>query len=282
MSGTAAQDQDAQDALSYELLLTKFSGEQKGAVNKGLSSQSSFGDASTIAPEASSPLACDEEEPPAADSVAPFQLRGEQVPLELRLAFPGAELVAVPMFSRRLQRKGSTTNKRPVTPGFAKQDTIVLHNVTVNGSSLESGLQGLRDGVRALSEAAFGEDCLKDITKKSKWQLSLLANSSQDTLYGFIVTKVTSGCLSIAKLAVSEELRGRGLGRYFMDEVMKAAKKRGDVYEVCLSARATAERFYQRLGFKADRDVKLKVDFEVEEGQVYMEKKLRQRPRRQK
>jgi predicted N-acetyltransferase YhbS len=163
--------------------------------------------------------------------------------------------------------------------GQAKQSTVVLHNVSVNGPDADASL--LRE-VRRLCEAAFDEDCLPDITKKSKWQLSLLVSSDLASLYGFIVSKVANGCLSIAKLAVAPELRGRGLGRRFMDEVLKAAKRRGDVYEACLSSRGTAVSFYKRLGFKADTSVKLKVDFEVEEGQVYMEKRLRQRPRRQK
>jgi ribosomal protein S18 acetylase RimI-like enzyme len=118
------------------------------------------------------------------------------------------------------------------------------------------------------------------VSKKSKWQLSLLASGDGDVLYGFMVAKVVNGCLSISKLAVDPECRGMGLGRHFMEEVMRAAKKRGDVYDVCLSSLSSAVVFYQRLGFKAFKDLKVAVDFEVEEGQVYMEKRLRQRPRR--
>jgi ribosomal protein S18 acetylase RimI-like enzyme len=160
----------------------------------------------------------------------------------------------------------------------AKGDLRLLCNVQVHGA--DGGLQRLLDEARELSEVTFGEDCLRDITKKSRWQLTLLVSSDQ--LFGFIVTKVVNGSLSIAKLAVSPECRGMGLGKHFMEEVVKAAKKRGDVYEVCLSSLAAAVTFYQRLGFKAFKGLKVAVDFEVAEGQVYMEKKLRPRPRREK
>ncbi|CAK0898399.1 unnamed protein product [Prorocentrum cordatum] len=140
--------------------------------------------------------------------------------------------------------------------------------------------QRLLDETRALSEAVFGEDCLRGITKKSKWQLTLLVSADQAEMFGFIVTKSVNGSLAIAKLAVSSECRRMGLGKHLMEEVMKAAKKRGDIYEVCLSSLATAVSFYQRLGFNTFKDMRFAVDFEVEEGQVYMEKKLRPRPRR--
>jgi len=154
---------------------------------------------------------------------------------------------------------------------------LLCNDVRVQGA--DSGLQ-LLDETRALSEAVFGEDCLRGITKKSKWQLTLLVSADQAEMFGFIVTKSVNGSLAIAKLAVSSECRRMGLGKHLMEEVMKAAKKRGDIYEVCLSSLATAVSFYQRLGFNTFKDMRFAVDFEVEEGQVYMEKKLRPRPRR--
>ena len=53
--------------------------------------------------------------------------------------------------------------------------------------------------------------------------------------------------------------------------------------KVCLSALPTAVRFYQRLGFKSFDDIKIETNQEnLIEGQVYMEKKLRQRPRQRR
>mmetsp|Transcript_48803 Transcript_48803/g.126661 ORF Transcript_48803/g.126661 Transcript_48803/m.126661 type:complete len:230 (-) Transcript_48803:195-884(-) len=228
--------QGAQDSLSYELLLHKFSDQQGGDRSTDDASTEA---ATTVGPEGSSPSSA---------SVADTE-------------------------------RGTDAASSTALSGQARLSTVVLHNVPVNGPDADAGLC---EGVRRLCEAAFGEDCLHDITKKSKWQLSMLVSSDLASLYGFIVTKVANGTLSIAKLAVAPELRGQGLGRRFMDEVLKAAKKRGDVYEACLSSRGTAVSFYKRLGFKADTSVRLKVEFEVEEGQVYMEKRLRQRPRRQK
>lgn len=160
----------------------------------------------------------------------------------------------------------------------AKGDLRLLCNVQVHGADQE--LRRLLASAQELSEATFGEDCLRDVTRRSRWQLTLLVSSDRAEVFGFVVTKSVNGSLAIAKLAVSPECRGMGLGRHFMEEVMKAAKRRGDIYEVCLSSLAAAVTFYQRLGFKAFKDLKVAVDFEVEEGQVYMEKKLRPRPRR--
>lgn len=241
MSDFAPQCTNPQDTLSYELLLNKFPGEEDGA--GPTCSRLSCDDASTITPE--SPSTC---------SVA-----------------EGLD---------HSSHEGPIAAHSAALPRVPKDDTVVLHNVSIHGPGLDSKLQGLIQEASGLSEDVFSEDCLKDCTKKLKWQLTLLASNDFVKLYGFMVAKVTNGCLSIAKLAVVPEFRKFGLGRHFMDEVMKVAKRRGDVYEVCVSSRSTAVTFYQRLGFKAFRGIKLVVDFEVEEGQVYMEKRLRQRPRK--
>mmetsp|Transcript_14886 Transcript_14886/g.42225 ORF Transcript_14886/g.42225 Transcript_14886/m.42225 type:complete len:220 (-) Transcript_14886:215-874(-) len=155
----------------------------------------------------------------------------------------------------------------------------LLRNVPVHNPT-DSLMAGLIDQTRALSEAEFHEDCTKEITKKAGWKLSMLASGDLSVLCGFVVSKVTNGSLSIAKIAVPAGFRGLGFGRYIMDELMKAAKKQGDVYDVCLSSLPTAMSFYQRLGFKAFKNLKLRSDEELVEGQVYMEKRLRPRPRR--
>merc|ERR1712107_245997 len=102
-----------------------------------------------------------------------------------------------------------------------------------------------------------------------------LASRDQTILCGFVVHKVISGSLSIGKLAVPAAFRGHGFGKVIMDDLMQAAKKQGDVCRVCLSSLATAVTFYQRLGFKAHKGLKLGNEEDLVEGQVYMEKKLR-------
>jgi len=96
---------------------------------------------------------------------------------------------------------------------------------------------------------------------------------------GFAVAKVTKGVLSVAKIAVAVEFRRCGFGRHIMNELMKAAKKQGKVYEVCLSSLPEAIAFYKRLGFRAYQCLRVTTQEDVVEGQVYMEKRLRQRPR---
>jgi ribosomal protein S18 acetylase RimI-like enzyme len=142
-------------------------------------------------------------------------------------------------------------------------------------------MAGLIRATRELSTKVFDEDCLAEVTKKSGWKLSLLVSHDLCTLCGFIVSKVAKGALSIAKLAVPLEFRRSGFGKLIMDEVTRSAKKQNDVYEVCLSSLPTAITFYQRLGFKAFRDLRISSGSgsadDLVEGQVYMEKRLRPR-----
>jgi len=161
-----------------------------------------------------------------------------------------------------------------------KNDAIILRNVAHGGSVADARMEGLVRQVTELSELVFDEDCLTKMTKKSGWKLSLCLTNDYSVLCGFAVTKVTNGgALSIAKIAVPVEFRGIGFGKLLMEDAIKNAKKQGGVYEVCLSSLSTAVTFYQRLGFKAFTGVKVETDFEVVEGQVYMVKKLRPRPR---
>jgi len=160
-----------------------------------------------------------------------------------------------------------------------KANTVVLRNVAHAGPHADIRMENLIQQIRDLSQLVFDEDCLKEVTKKSKWKLSLLATKDLSTLCGYAITRITNGALSIAKIAVPIEFRGLGFGKLLMEDAIKIAKKDTCVYEVGLSSLATAVTFYQRIGFKALTGVKVKTDFEVVEGQVYMVKKLRPRPK---
>jgi len=159
------------------------------------------------------------------------------------------------------------------------ENTVVLHNVSHACPGTDKRMLDLIRQTRELSELAFDEDALAHATKKSHWKLSLLATKDLSVLCAFALTKITNGALSIAKIAVPVEFRGLGFGKALMEDAIKAAKKGGEVYEVALSSLSTAVSFYKRLGFKAMTAVKVKTDFEVVEGQVYMVKKLRPRPK---
>mmetsp|Transcript_90407 Transcript_90407/g.256265 ORF Transcript_90407/g.256265 Transcript_90407/m.256265 type:complete len:218 (-) Transcript_90407:313-966(-) len=159
----------------------------------------------------------------------------------------------------------------------AKGEVVLLHAVPIHGPHEDERMPSLIRMTRELSEKVFDEDCLLEVTRKSGWKLTLLASDDLSTLCGFMVAKVVDGgCLSIAKLAVPAEFRGSGFGRLIMEDATKRAKKQG-LHLMCLSALPTAVTFYQRLGFKALRGLKLKTDEDLVEGQVYMEKKLRAR-----
>lgn len=159
----------------------------------------------------------------------------------------------------------------------AKAGVKLLRNVSIIDAKISNLIMEARD----LSNQAFDEDCLEEVTKKSGWKLSLLVSSDLATLCGFIVAKVTKGALSIAKIAVRSEFRRHGFGRLIMEEMIKSAKQQSDVYEVCLSSLAEAVKFYQRLGFKAFKNLKVDASrTDLVAGQIYMEKKLRPRPKK--
>lgn len=160
-----------------------------------------------------------------------------------------------------------------------KANTTILRNVAHHGPFADKRMEGIIRQVRDLSQLVFDEDCLHEVTKKTRWKLSLLVTTDLSTLCGFNVCRITNGALSIAKIAVPVEFRGLGFGKLLMEDAIKIAKQQKDVYEVGLSSLSTAVTFYQRIGFKAMTGVKVKTDFEVVEGQVYMVKKLRPRPK---
>lgn len=56
------------------------------------------------------------------------------------------------------------------------------------------------------------------------------------------------GVAKIGRMAVSQAMRGSGVGRHVLDALMKAAKARGD-REAILHAQASAVSFYVRAGF---------------------------------
>jgi YbgC/YbaW family acyl-CoA thioester hydrolase len=56
------------------------------------------------------------------------------------------------------------------------------------------------------------------------------------------------GAAKIGRMAVSQSMRGSGVGRHVLDALMKAAKARGD-REAVLHAQTSAASFYARAGF---------------------------------
>jgi predicted GNAT family N-acyltransferase len=56
------------------------------------------------------------------------------------------------------------------------------------------------------------------------------------------------GVAKIGRMAVSQSLRGSGVGRHVLEALMKAARARGD-REVLLHAQSSAAPFYARAGF---------------------------------
>lgn len=144
-----------------------------------------------------------------------------------------------------------------------------------------------------LSLEAFDSDVLEGVSRKGKWKLTLLAMpdgpvAERDPwggLLGFIAYKVKAQvqCVSIAKLAVVPEQRGRGHGHTLVQWLIDMARKQRNILYLSLSSLPAAIRFYKHLGFR-QVDVDLaKLDTSAEdgeeyiEGQVYMEYRCRHR-----
>lgn len=171
----------------------------------------------------------------------------------------------------------------------------VLANISPNSKEAQSDarLQELLKQVGDLSEDIFHENCVSGgqgaVSKKSGWKLTLLARPVPEDplnappedptkLLGFIVYRLRPDyqCLSVAKIAVPEEHRSRGFGRYLMDWVVKYAQKQGNLLYLSLSSLPDAVKFYQRFGFKSVNVSAIQEDdSELIEGQVYMEYQLK-------
>lgn len=59
---------------------------------------------------------------------------------------------------------------------------------------------------------------------------------------------------SIGRVAVSQEFRGRGLGREIMQASLEAVEDRFGQVPICLSAQSYLRRFYEELGFRIEGD----------------------------
>merc|ERR1719220_1195616 len=110
------------------------------------------------------------------------------------------------------------------------------------------------------------------------WKLSLLISEDLALLCGLVVSRVSRGSLRISKFAVPARFLGQGFGKLLMDELINDAKLQGDVWEASLLSGSGEVRYYQCLGFKAFRDVQPRGGVKLAGGQVYLEKRLRQRP----
>lgn len=245
------QDQD-QDTLPYELLM------QKGdkLVNEpSRDDDAACEEASTTVGSSASSLST-----PKASSESSTITSPSSPPSEA----PSKEYADAPSTAKNLLE------------GVTKKTVVFVRQVAVQGPQEDARVTALLEQTRELSTLTFGEDALLMCSKKQGWKLTLLASEDMEILCGFLIGKVISGTLSVAKLAVPSKFRGRGFGTLMVDDCCKQAKKHSDLYEVGLSSLASSISFYKRLGFKGLPQIKVETDVP---GQLYMEKKLRARPR---
>jgi ribosomal protein S18 acetylase RimI-like enzyme len=172
-----------------------------------------------------------------------------------------------------------------------KKEAVWTLDIPVRGPDLESASEQYQTWVQQTeecSEVAFDENAMEMISKKSKFKLAILSAPNGDFL-GFAIYKMNrgQGSLTIGKIAVSLDYRGQGYGKRMIKELIKMAKKDKMIYFVSLSALPTAVKFYKRMNFKAFTDVKftevlegLREGESFVDGQVYMEFKVRNQPRK--
>lgn len=171
------------------------------------------------------------------------------------------------------------------------QDAVWTPDVPVRGPELEQGEAVWKEWVakvQELSALAFENDCLEMVSKKSKFKLAVLTAPTGEFL-GFSVYKVNRGAgnLTIGKIAICREQRGHGYGKRMMKETIKMAKKDKMIHFCSLSSLPTAIKFYKRMNFKEFKEVKftgvaVEEGEEFVEGQVYMEYKIRNPPKKGK
>jgi ribosomal protein S18 acetylase RimI-like enzyme len=171
------------------------------------------------------------------------------------------------------------------------QEAVWTLDIPVRGPDLERASQQYQTWVQKTeecSEVAFDENAMEMISKKSKFKLAILSAPNGDFL-GFAIYKMNrgQGSLTIGKIAVSLDYRGQGYGKRMIKELIKMAKKDKMIFFVSLSALPTAVKFYKRLNFKAFTDIKftevlegLREGESFVDGQVYMEFKVRNQPRK--
>eukprot|EP00300_Choanocystis_sp_HF-7_P009826 c16655_g1_i3.p1 GENE.c16655_g1_i3~~c16655_g1_i3.p1 ORF type:complete len:351 (+),score=81.05 c16655_g1_i3:234-1286(+) len=106
--------------------------------------------------------------------------------------------------------------------------------------------------VEAMAMAVFGEQRFIAQVGHSAWRLHVVVEREARTLLGFVLFehRRKKNCVSVAKVAVSDVLRGYGVGRKLMKIPKHYAKEVG-AEVINLWAYFAAVGFYKHLGFRA-------------------------------
>jgi len=167
----------------------------------------------------------------------------------------------------------------------AQAAAVAAAAVFIEALSMEQ--KSLHAQVRAIAREAFSDAALQ--SHKGE-KVAALVLGEEVVGYASYILRPQLGSMNVNKLAVSSARRRQGLGRCLLRHLIQLAKRptmksgRGggkgqtSLEVLCLSSLPTAISFYKACGFKEEPDVKLPEDEEeLEEGQVYMEYRLRRR-----
>jgi len=174
----------------------------------------------------------------------------------------------------------------------AAAEAAALAAASVFVEALGPDEKSLYAQARSIAREAFSDAAVQ--TQKGEKVGALVLGGEEVVGYATYVLRPQLSSLNINKLAVPLTRRRHGLGRCLLRHLIQLAKRpaqksgRGGrqsqppLEVVCLSALPAAISFYKACGFKEEPGVKLPEEEgeELEEGQVYMEYRLRRRARK--
>jgi len=106
----------------------------------------------------------------------------------------------------------------------------------------------------AILRTPLGKTLSTEDTDGEESQLHFGCFSGQDLLACAVIKAVTEGlCAKLRQMAVADSAQGKGVGKKLIAEIENILREQG-FKELELSARKTAQGFYEKLGYHASGD----------------------------
>ena len=114
----------------------------------------------------------------------------------------------------------------------------------------------------AILRTPLGKTLSREDTDGEETQQHFGCFSDQDLLACAVIKAVTEGlCAKLRQMAVADSAQGKGVGKKLIAEIENNLRKKG-FKELELSARKTAQGFYEKLGYQAGGDYYLEQGIE--------------------
>eukprot|EP00928_Gymnodinium_smaydae_P035569 TRINITY_DN25010_c0_g1_i1.p1 TRINITY_DN25010_c0_g1~~TRINITY_DN25010_c0_g1_i1.p1 ORF type:complete len:723 (+),score=177.78 TRINITY_DN25010_c0_g1_i1:68-2236(+) len=141
----------------------------------------------------------------------------------------------------------------------------------------------LLDRARAAARACQEGDCIGQVSKRSGYRLTLLAEKAKKprNLFGYVVFRFRKATvMSIAQVVVDPAHRGRGIARRLLAWLSQHAR-RANAEVVLVASPSENVRFYEDLGFQRSKAATWEGE-PLQPGQVSMEYRCRRGPKPKK